>query len=209
MKTPLDIKKVDARLATIYTDDGDKLAKYDRWAGQYETDLRELGYVAHLRAAEVFARVVGDKTLRVLDLGCGTGLVGEVLAGKGYTRLDGADFSQEMLVEAGRRRVYRNLFQRDVTRESADQLNYDALISVGLFSFGAPHITDLHNAVNCVAPGGVCVITINGAAWESLDLAPAVQRESDKYGFVVEEIVETEYLVKEGIDAKVLVIRRG
>ncbi len=42
---------------------------------------------------------------RVLDAGAGTGLAGELLAGRGYTNLVAMDLSESMLREAARKLV--------------------------------------------------------------------------------------------------------
>ena len=138
----------------------------------------------------------------------GTGLVGEYLSEIGYLRIDGADFSPEMLARADKREVYQALWQHDFT--TAKKLNrpYDALICVGLFSFAVPKISDLHHVVNCVRQNGICVVTVNGAAWRQLELESAVLQESELHGFKIEEIHKAGYIQKEGIDARVLVIRR-
>lgn len=205
----LDMDKVDDRLSRMYTFAGDKQAQYDQWAENYESDLvNDLGYVAHLRSSEIFSDVVADKNARVLDMGCGTGLAGAALKNFGYTRVDGADFSAEMLKIATRRGVYRAVHRHDVTRPAARGGRYEALISVGLFSYGIPHITDLHNAVNYVGRGCPCVITVNGSAWTEHHLEAALHAEANRQRFTVEHIIETEYIPKEGINARVLVIRR-
>ena len=41
-----------------------------------------------------------DHTVRILDVGCGTGLVGVSLSKLGFVQLDGLDFSSETLNEA-------------------------------------------------------------------------------------------------------------
>ena len=206
----VDIAKVDARLAKVYQHEGDKQAHYDGWARDYEADVvGDLGYVAHLRAAEIFARVAGDKQARILDLGCGTGLVGATLTDAGYTNLHGADFSREMLEVARRREVYDELYQHDVSQPPPQNRDdYDALISVGLFSYGAPYISDLPNAVAFVKRGCRCVITVNDGAWVANNLHDAVQKQAAQHNFTIEEIVETDYLRKEKINAQVLIIRR-
>ncbi|MFC7539927.1 class I SAM-dependent DNA methyltransferase [Siccirubricoccus deserti] len=51
--------------------------------------------------------------LRVLDLGCGTGLSGVALA-PFAARLEGLDLSPRMLAEAGRRGLYQALHQADL-----------------------------------------------------------------------------------------------
>lgn len=202
-------KTLDARLAKIYAAGGDKREQYDQWAADYESDVvDDLGYVAHLRATEIFARIVPDKTARVLDMGCGTGLAGVALNKLGYTDIDGADFSPEMVAVAERRGVYRALHQHDVTKPAAFAREYDALISVGLFSYGIPHINALHNVVNCVVRGGECVVTVNGGAWVEHNLADALDAEVAQHQFHVAEIIETDYLLKENINGRVLIIRR-
>lgn len=205
----IEIDQFDARLAAAYGREHDKQQQYDEWAASYDTDLVEdLDYVAWRAAGDIFAKLVADRGLRVLDVACGTGLAGEYLRSLGFTNLDGADFSSEMLALAEKRAVYDALWQHDFTTAKELENPYDCLLCVGLFSFAVPKITDLHHVVNCVEPDGLCVITINGAAWRQLALEPEVYSEAKRHGFRVEQIIEAEYIRKQGIDARVLVIRR-
>lgn len=48
-----------------------------------------------------------NNDVRILDLGCGTGLVGEQLYNMGYKNIDGIDFSDELLKVAESKKVYR------------------------------------------------------------------------------------------------------
>ena len=45
--------------------------------------------------------------ISILDLGCGSGLVGEQLHKRGYQNIDGIDLSAEFLKEAQKKGVYR------------------------------------------------------------------------------------------------------
>ena len=79
---------------------------YDDWAAGYESDLVDgCGYRSPAIAAKAFADRVPDRSCRLIDLGCGTGLVGVELAAHGYTRMDGLDISSGMLEEARRKGV--------------------------------------------------------------------------------------------------------
>jgi 2-polyprenyl-3-methyl-5-hydroxy-6-metoxy-1,4-benzoquinol methylase len=49
--------------------------------------------------------------VNILDLGCGTGLVGKYLHEKGYKGVDGIDASQGMLAESKQKEVYSKLHQ--------------------------------------------------------------------------------------------------
>ena len=203
-----DMNAIDGRLRAMYTNDKDKEQSYDEWANKYDNDLiNELAYVAHIDAARIFSELDVDREARILDVACGTGLVGEELSKLGFSHIDGTDFSNGMIAVAQERGIYGTLFRHDFTEALPTPHQYDAVICVGLFSFSIPRIEHMHHVVNAVKPGGQCLITVNGAAWRELDLAPSVEAESEKHGFVIERIETSGYIRQEGIDARVLIIR--
>lgn len=203
-----DMKQVDSRLSRLYTGQADKQQTYDTWAGDYDHDLvNELGYVAHKDAAKVFDEVVPDRNVKILDVACGTGLVGMELRRMGYGSIDGTDFSNGMLEKARECGCYRTIFQHDFTRDLDTPGNYDALICVGLFSFDIPRIEHMIHVIRTVKSGAPCVITVNGAAWAELNLEGAVLSESKTHGFTIEAIHTAGYIRGQGIDGKVLVLR--
>ena len=110
---------------------------YDEWAGKYDEDLLNgLAYVAPRVTAERFAALVRPDAA-VLDAGCGTGLVGTELAGRGFTTIDGIDISQGMLDVAAAKGCYRNVERADLTaRLPFDDNAYDATICVGTLTEG-------------------------------------------------------------------------
>lgn len=206
----VDVNQFDKRLAAAYNRSEDKEQQYDEWAASYDSDLvDDMGYVAFRDAGDIFIDLVPDTSLRILDVACGTGLAGEYLQAKGFDTIDGADFSREMLALANRREVYRSTWQHDFTTEKTLDNPYDALICVGLFSFAVPKISDMHHVINCVKPGGLCVITVNGAAWEALGLEAELNTEAATHRFEIEQIVTAGYIQNEDIDSRVLVIRRS
>ena len=203
-----NLDKIDARLAEIYSSDENKLEKFDRWADHYESDLVEdLEYVAHIEASRIFDELVPGRSCRILDVACGTGLVGVELRMRGYDLVDGTDFSSEMLKIADQRKVYDSLFQHDFTTPLESQGRFDAVICVGMFSFNVPKILDMIHVIRAAKPEHYCVITVNGAAWRELNLGEQVEVESKRHGFTVEKIVEAGYIQNQNIDCRVLVIR--
>ena len=204
-----EMDKIDDRLAKMYTSDEDKQAKYDDWASSYESDLvNEMDYVAHIDASKVFQSLVPQRESKILDVACGTGLVGEELQNMGYVNVDGCDFSAEMINVSRDRKVYQQLFQHDFTQPLENQRVYDALICVGLFSFSIPRIHHMIHVINAVKPNGLCVITVNGAAWRELDHEQSVRSEAEKHNFIIEDIISAGYIQKENIDSKILIIRK-
>src|SRR5439155_25950637 len=85
-------------------------------------------------AAEVLMRYVAREA-RILDAGCGTGLAGQILAARGYRRLEGLDLSAGMLREASHKGCYMALHQQTL----GDALDFppaifDAVLTVGVFA---------------------------------------------------------------------------
>ena len=110
---------------------------YDEWARKYDRDLLDgLAYVAPRVTAERFTALVRPDAT-VLDAGCGTGLVGTELAGRGFTTIDGIDISQGMLDQAREKGCYRDLWRADLTAHLPfDDDAYDATICVGTLTEG-------------------------------------------------------------------------
>ena len=77
-------------------------------------DVHNLDYIGPAVAAEQLTGKLEEfgfkKDISVLDLGCGSGLVGEQLHKRGYQNIDGLDLSEEFLEEAQKKGVYRYSF---------------------------------------------------------------------------------------------------
>ncbi|MCY4228427.1 MAG: methyltransferase domain-containing protein [Gammaproteobacteria bacterium] len=204
-----EIERFDDRLSRVYDPKGDKARLYDEWASTYDEDLlNDLGYVAHSEVGAIFTELVADTSTAILDVACGTGLAGQFLRQRGYQRIDGVDFSEGMLDLVRSRDIYQQTWQHDFTKPASIDTLYQALICVGLFSYHVPRVSDMHNVVNCVEPGGLCLISVNGAAWTELGLEPLVYQEADDHEFTIIEIRETGYIRNENINARVLIIQR-
>lgn len=143
-------------------------AIYDEWARSYETDLLDdFGYVSPTTAARALAAAASGTTRPVLDVGCGTGLVGAALHGLGFTRIDGVDYSAGMLEQARAKGCYRSLVHADLTAPlDIDSSTYAAMICVGVM--GAGHLVPEHFAAlfRTVEPGGPIVLYGNATPYD-------------------------------------------
>ena len=89
-------------------------------------------------------KIISDKIINkkskkslgsILDLGCGTGLVGNEIKGS-FTYLEGIDLSQPMLEQARKKNIYNKLVQRDILEYlSKENLNFDYFISADVFVY--------------------------------------------------------------------------
>ena len=138
------------------------------WANDYDSNLiNGHGYKAPEDAVVGFVELGLGRDVRILDAELGTGMVGLLLREAGFTRIDGADLSTEMRAIAARHGVYDRLFQLDMTGDYgiAPADAYDAVISVGVFGFGPPHVPHLHHIMGAAKKGASVMITVNDAGW--------------------------------------------
>lgn len=90
----------------------DKIAdQYDELSSHYEEIYLTAGWHDPLKCAELAKEVLGDKAeaSEVLDMGCGTGLVGQYLKERGFNKIVGVDASKGMLDRAAEKNAYTEL----------------------------------------------------------------------------------------------------
>lgn len=150
--------------------DGDpaKLAAYyDSWAQNYDADVGDHDYGLPAMILELARRCrpPADGVV-VLDVGCGTGLVGAELAAGGYPTIDGVDLSSEMIEIARKRNVYRSLTAGvDITKPaSADLAGQADIVTVaGVFTVGHVPPSALPNVLTLAKPGGLLIVSTRDA----------------------------------------------
>lgn len=148
----------------------DNRALYRDWAATYERDFTEArGYVYHLEVARLFASAApAPVDGPVLDVGCGTGIVGVALRELGIETIDGIDISPEMLAEAAQKHTYRSLTEADLTRALAiADDTYAGITSVGTFTHGHLGPEPLRELVRVTSPRGLFAIGINAEHYAS------------------------------------------
>lgn len=175
MTNPQD-DEPDLDLAYSLETPDDSRLLYARWASTYdETFIERNGYIYPENVVGAFLDAGGSAGGAILDVGCGTGVVGVALGDVGEAIVDGIDISPEMLDVAREKRTvhggpaYRNLIEADLTKTIpiGDDL-YAGIISVGTFTHGHLGPDALDELVRVASPTAVCAIGINAQHYAEL-----------------------------------------
>lgn len=152
-------------------------ATYDAWSTTYDHDLADWSY----QAPDVVARTVVSRrpeAASVLDVGCGTGLVGRTLRSLGYTgSLRGLDISEASLDQARQSGAYDALEQVDLQqRLPLEDDEVDAVTCVGVMTYLPEVEVVWRELARVVRPGGLVVVTQRDDLWESRGCPAVVER---------------------------------
>ena len=142
-------------------------ARYDQWAPEYDKDLtEEFEWIGPQVAVELFARHVAPGA-RILDVGAGTGLVGERLVTAGYRDLQAMDLSPGMLDVARQKNIYGQLWQMTLGEHLAFATDtFDAVIGVGVFTTGHAPAHAFDELVRITRDGGHIVFSLKTDLYE-------------------------------------------
>jgi len=148
----------------------DSVRLYRNWAPTYDSEFAAAqGYTYPNEVASIFAAHANRDDTPVLDVGAGTGLVGERLAEFGVSQLEALDISGEMLEIAASKSIYQKLHQIDLTAPDSFGLRkYGGLISAGTFTHGHLGPDALASLVSMGGSGALFVIGINSEHFETL-----------------------------------------
>ncbi len=135
---------------------------YEDWAKNYNIDIDDADYSGPSIAARLLGQHLSVKNGRILDAGCGTGLVGIELQALGYGNLDGFDLSDSMVEQAASTGAYAEVLGSiDMMRaaESYAPASYDAILSIGVFTLGHVPPEALNVLLMLTRAGGLLVIS--------------------------------------------------
>ncbi len=159
---------LDAAYGLATPDDNRRL--YKSWAASYDSDFIDRHqYVYHREVAAALIWVADGRSIEpILDVGCGTGVIGSALWEEGVRDIHGLDISPEMLAEAAARTasdgeaVYRSLVEADLTQAlNVPSDRFGAIVSSGTFTHGHVGPEALNELIRIVRPGGVLCLGVN------------------------------------------------
>ena len=188
--------------------DEDLQVVYKEWAPAYDHDNDNLlGTVSQPLSVQIFQEYIKDKSLRIIDVGCGTGLVGVELEKGGFSNFDGIDISQEM-IDIAKQRGYSKLFIGSLNASLPCENNeYDAALCVGVFTHGHVSSDRLGELVRIVKPGGIICFTVNEGVYDSYGFDSKIKNLESTNIWKILEIRKSDYMTKKNIKGIYCVVK--
>ena len=156
-------KKIGYNEAYSLKTPGDSIKLYKKWAKTYDKDFAlNSSYCSPKKICSFFNRFAKNSDTPILDIGAGTGLVGELLYRTGNKKIIGIDISAEMLDQAKLKGCYDSLMKVDVTKKIPLKNNsIGAVVSAGTFTHGHVGADAFDELLRITKPGGLFVLSIN------------------------------------------------
>lgn len=186
-------------------------ALFNGFAENFDITLwRHLEYRVPQMAAEILLKAHPDRKFNLLDLGCGTGLVG-VCLGRIDGFIIGVDLSEEMIRKAAQHNVYERFHQVNVLDALRDTPSdhYEAITCCDVLVYVGDLSSVVPNALRILKPGGHFIFSCEAAGEDEPDMilrpteryahkASAVRRLCEQAGFSEVIIEDLPSLRKEG-----------
>ncbi len=134
------MENLETWLERVYQADGDHATLatlYDEWARDYDQQIWASGNPYIAIAAGLVGRLLPEYDARILDAGCGTGNMAQILHQMGYSQIEGLDPSAGMLAIAQNKQIYQRLHQLylDSSIDLPDA-SFDAVVAAGVLTHG-------------------------------------------------------------------------
>ena len=197
-------KDVDEKL-DIYkiTKSEDLLKYYQDWTkkNKYNQDMIDLNYTAPKETVLLLKKYALNNKCKILDAGCGTGLVGIELKKNGYTNIEGVDFSQNML-DLIPKDIYKKTEKIDLNKPLKFKKNiYDVVMCVGTFTYGHVKPQALNELIRITNSGGLICFSINEGIFEKYGFDKKIKELSKSKLWSVKEFFKSNYIINKNVNA--------
>lgn len=135
--------------------------KYDNWVSFYDHEHYDNGWTILLNHIAYTLISYFQKDDLILDIGCGTGLLGRELSSYGFKNIQGLDISQQSLDRLKDLGLYNALYLEELgkTLDFADN-TFDALVSTGVFTRNQVPLETFDELMRILKPGGIFAVVL-------------------------------------------------
>ncbi|MBD74039.1 MAG: hypothetical protein CMM96_00895 [Rickettsiales bacterium] len=138
---------------------------YKKWSNSYDNDVRSCQYNGPETITNILTQNYNIYGSIILDIGCGTGLLGDYLSKNKYQiMIDGIDISPEMIEIARKRKYYDDLRIVDIFNVTTTQnKKYDYIVSAGMFTHNHVGPSAVENILHFLERDGVLIFTVRNS----------------------------------------------
>ena len=179
------------------------LKYYQNWTNnnKYNKDMVDWNYTAPQETVSVLKKYALNKNSKILDAGCGTGLVGIQLKKYGYLNIEGVDFSQSML-DLVPQNIYQKIEKIDLNKPLKYKNNiYDIVMCVGTFTYGhvKPHALD--EIIRITKNKGLICFTVNEGIYEEYGFDKKIKELTNNKLWNIKEFFKSNYITNKDVEA--------
>ena len=147
---------------------------FDDYADRFDTHLSQISYRVPELIRDAVVDVTGSDRLswRIMDLGCGTGLCGELLRPLA-TFLAGADLSPRMIAKSRERKIYDSLVTGSIENAFEGQGKpFDLVVAGDVFTYIGDLTSAFAGSARALRPGGLMAFSIEHGDGDTYQLRP-------------------------------------
>ena len=147
---------------------------FDDYADRFDAHLNQISYRVPELIRDAVLDVAGNETpgWRVLDLGCGTGLCGEILRPLA-SFLAGVDLSPRMVAKSRARNVYDSLAARSIDEAlDGQEQTFDLIVAGDVFTYVGELAGVMEGCARALRPGGLIAFSVEDTDGDGFALRP-------------------------------------
>lgn len=146
-------------LSTSFKDIDEIVTKYDNWVLDYDKDHHDNGWTILINQLAYTLTAYLEAHDKILDVGCGTGLLGQQLNSYNFQNLYGIDISDKSLQMSEKLKIYQELKWAELGKQLdfADN-SFDAWVSSGVFTRKQVPLNAFDELIRVLKPNGIFIV---------------------------------------------------
>ena len=155
---------------------------YKFWADDYDQDLVNWGYAYPSQLKKIMSKDIKvKKDSKILDAGCGTGLVAQVLSDMNFKNIVGLDYSIDMLKIAKNKKIYKRLIQESLNKKTSLRSNqFDIVLCTGVLTSGHVGAKAINELIRVTKNKGYLILSIAESIYEKLGFKYEIEKNKEQ-----------------------------